>query len=345
MTTTTTTTTPSTADTGRGRQTRRRHVAGVRARRWARTLLLGALPVALISTFLVFLMTYLASGNPAAQKLGDRATPEEVTRLNASWGLDRSFPEQYLSWLGHAVRGDLGKSYFSGLSVTKSIGERLPVDASITLVAVVVAVLAGFAAGILAALRQGGITDRAITVLAAAATTIPEFWLAIMFVSLFSLTLGWLPSGGYVPLTEDPGQWLLHVLLPGGSLGLAVAAQVARQLRTSLLAAFGAHYVLGARVRGLSTPRILFGHILRNAAAPAIATLGLAIPTLLGGAVIAEAIFGLPGLGQYALSGAQSHDIPVIQGVLVVSIVLVLSCNLAVDAFLGWLRPATRGTR
>jgi peptide/nickel transport system permease protein len=307
-----------------------------------RALLLGVVPVFLISTFVVFLMTYLATANPAAQKLGDTATPAQIDALNHLWGLDQPFLTQYVTWLGDAVTGDLGRSYLSDVSVADSIAQRLPVDISITVVAIVVAVVLGFTFGIVAAVRRGGIVDRAITAIAAALVTIPEFWLAIMLVVLFAVTLSWLPSGGYVAITEDPTQWLVHMLLPGGSLGLTVAATVALQLRNSLVAALREDFVVGARVRGLSPRRILLGHALRNASAPAVATVGLAVPALLGGAVIAETIFGLPGLGQYALTGAQSHDIPVIQGVLVVTIAIVLACNLAIDGLLAWLRPATR---
>jgi peptide/nickel transport system permease protein len=287
-------------------------------------------------------MTYLGTANPAAAKLGETATPADIARLNAHWGLNRGFFEQYGTWLWHAVRGNLGVSYFSDVPVAQSIGERLPVDLSITLVAVVVAVLAGFAAGIVAAVRRDGFVDRAVTAVASVLVTIPEFWLAIMAIVLFSVTLGWLPSGGYVPIRQDPVAWLRNMLLPGATLGLTVAASVARQLRTSLVAELEQDYVVGARVRGLSARRVLFVHALRNAAAPAVATVGLAVPMLLGGAVIAESIFGLPGLGQLALNGATSHDIPVIQGVLVVTVAIVLVSNVLVDGVLGALRPATR---
>jgi peptide/nickel transport system permease protein len=300
---------------------------------------LGVPPVALMSTLIVFLMTYLATANPAAQKLGDTATPADIARLNAEWGLDRGFFAQYGTWLWHALHGNLGVSYFSDVPVAESIGERLPVDLSIAVVAVVVGVLAGFAFGILAAVRRDGIVDRAVTAVSSVLVTIPEFWLAIMAIVVFSVTLRWLPSGGYVPLTRDPVAWLEHMLLPGVTLGLTVAASVARQLRTSLVAELERDYVVGARVRGLSPRRVLFVHVLRNAAAPAVATVGLAVPVLLGGAVIAESIFGLPGLGQLALNGATSHDIPVIQGVLITTVAIVLVSNLAVDAVIARLRP------
>src|SRR3954452_12092993 len=149
---------------------------------------LGAPPVALISTLIVFLMTYLATANPAAQKLGDTATPADIARLNAQWGLDRGFFEQYGSWLWNAVHGNLGVSYFSDVPVADSIGERLPVDLSIAVVAVVVAVLAGFAFRIIAAVRRDGMVDRAVTPVSWVLVTIPEFWLAIMAIVVFSVT-------------------------------------------------------------------------------------------------------------------------------------------------------------
>jgi peptide/nickel transport system permease protein len=311
-------------------------------RRLGRTLALGAVPVALISTLIVFAMTCAATANPAAQKLGENATPADIARLNHEWGLDRGFLDQYLSWLSGALHGDFGVSYFSDIPVAESIGQRIPVDLSITIVAIVVAIVVGFTFGIVAAVRRDGWVDRAITAVSSVLVTIPEFWLAIMAIVLFSVTLGWLPSGDYTPLTRDPVGWLQHMALPGASLGLTVAASVARQLRTSLVATLDEDFVTGARVRGLSPRRVLFAHALRNASAPAVAVLGLAVPTLLGGAVIAESIFGLSGLGQLALDGATNHDIPVIQGVLVVTIAIVLVSNLAVDGLLGWLRPATR---
>jgi peptide/nickel transport system permease protein len=319
---------------------------GIAAPRWlrpiTRALLLGAVPVFLISTFLVFLMTYLATANPAAQKLGENATDAQIAALNHHWGLDQPFLTQYVTWLGHAVTGDLGTSFLSDTSVAEAIGQRLPIDLSVTIVALVVAIVVGFGLGVLAAVRRGGVADRVVTVFASVFVTIPEFWLAIMLVVLFAVTLGWLPSGGYVPFGDDPWLWLQHMILPGVSLGLTVGAAVALQLRNSLVATLQEDFIVGARVRGLSPRRILLGHALRNAAAPAVAAIGLAVPTLLGGAVIAETIFGLPGLGQYALAGAQNHDIPVIQGVLVVTIGIVLVCNLVVDALLAWLRPVTR---
>jgi peptide/nickel transport system permease protein len=304
--------------------------------------LLGALPVALISTLIIFLLTYLSKDNPAAQALGQTATPAAIARLNHLWGLDRSFPAQYFSWLGHALSGDLGRSWFTQMPVASSIWQRLPVDLSIAGIALFLAVLIGFPAGIISAVREGGITDRAVTLISSLAITIPVFWVGIMLVVVFSVRLRWLPATGYVAPGAGIGEWLSHTILPGFALSLLVAGTIARQLRTSVVAALQENYVVGARVRGLSQRRILLVHVLRNAAAPTVAAIGLEVPQLLGGAVITETVFALPGIGQYALEGAQNHDVPVIQGVLIVMVGLVLISNLGVDLLLGWMRPATR---
>ena len=314
------------------------------ARRLARTLLLGVVPVGLMSSVLVFLLTTLTQGNPAAQRLGESATPAAIARLNDELGLNRPLVAQYVHWLTGALSGHLGNSYISGESVSRNIIERVPVDLSLAIVALGLGIFWGFTLGIIAAVRRGGRIDRTVTAASVVALAIPDFWLAIVFVSVFAVSLSWLPSSGYVSLGTDPVEWARHIILPGVAVSLAYIGMVARQLRTSLVAALEENYIVGARMRGLSASRVLFGHALRNAAGPALVVVGLAIPQLFGSAVIAETVFALPGLGQYALAGAESHDVPVIQGVLLVSVAFVMISNLSVDALLGWLH-AERGRR
>jgi peptide/nickel transport system permease protein len=249
---------------------------------------------------------------------------------------------RYLDWLGGIVHGDFGSSYFTHTPVRTDIVQRLPVDLAITLAAVVLAVAFGFTAGVIAAYRRGSFVDRAITFVCSLAFTVPEFWLGILLVLLFSVHLGWLPAQGWVALGDDPVGWLQHVLLPGLSLSIPVGAVLARQLRTALVSVYEQNYVTGAVVRGFSARRVLLRHALRNALAPAVAALGLTIPYFLSGAVVVEQIFSLPGLGQYAINGATSQDMPIIQGVLMVTIAIVIISNLTVDFLLGWLRPGTR---
>jgi peptide/nickel transport system permease protein len=199
-----------------------------------------------------------------------------------------------------------------------------------------------FIVGLLAASRPNGIVDRAITALASIALAIPEFWFAILLVIFFAVKIRLFPATGYVTMATSTSQWAQHLILPSLTLAVPVAAVIARQLRISILKELDENYVTGALVRGYSRRRIMYKHVFRNGAAPAVATVGLYIPSLLGGAVIAETVFALPGVGQLAIDSAQAHDIPVIQGVLLVTIVVVLISNVTVDALLGWLRPGVR---
>jgi peptide/nickel transport system permease protein len=322
---------------GRGARARATRVPRVLRRIVAR-LTLGVLPVALVSSLTIFLLTHLTVGEPALIRLGDSATPTAVRALDRSWGWDRPLLAQYVSWLGNALHGDLGKSFMTNIPVSRSIGQCLPIDLSISLVALVLAIVVGASVGVLAAVRRDRLADRAITAISSVALTIPEFWLAILLVGVFSISLKWLPSSGYSTLAQGFLPWLRGIILPGVSLSVPLAAAIARQLRTSLVTALEEDYVVGARVRGLSSRRVLFGHVLRNAAGPTLVVIGLSVPPLLGGAVVAETVFGLPGLGQYAFAAAQNHDVPAIQGVLLVTVALVLVSNLLVDLLLVWLR-------
>lgn len=305
-------------------------------------ILLSTLTVALFSTLLIFALAYFSPSNPAATKLGENASPAAVAHLNHVMGLDRGFFAQYFSWIGDALHGDLGVSWFTGVPVGKSIATGLPVDLSVTGVALVMALLMGIPAGIIAGTRRGGFLDRAINVISSTAITLPVFWIGMVLVIVFAVKAKWLPATGYVPPSAGLWPWLSHLLLPGFSLSVLVAATIARLLRNSLVATLQENFVVGATVRGLSSRRILFRHVLRNAMAPTVTVIGLEIPQLLGAAVVTEALFALPGLGQLALTAAQEHDLPVIQGVLLVMVGIVLVCNLGIDALLGWLRPATR---
>jgi peptide/nickel transport system permease protein len=260
--------------------------------------------------------------------------------MNHQFGLDRPFLAQYGHWLLGVVRGNLGRSWFTGIPVWQSVSQRLPVDLALAVAAVLLAVVLGGVAGTVAAVRRGGWLDRAITVVGAAFTSVPAFVVGIGLVIVFAVTLHALPSLGYVSPAVSPGQWLQHLILPAVALSLDPAVAVARQLRTSLVGELRQNYVTGAVVRGLAPGRILGVHVLRNAAGPALTVLGNTIPTLIGGAIVTETVFALPGLGQLALASAEQRDVPVVQGVLLVTSALVVLANLAVNAGLGRLRPA-----
>jgi peptide/nickel transport system permease protein len=303
---------------------------------------LVVVPVALVSTFVTYALGSLTNANPAAAVLGDLATPADITRMNHQFGLDRPFLVQYVTWLGHALTGNLGQSYFTTIPVSTSVGQALPVDLSLAVLALSFAVLFGGAAGIAAALRQGSRLDRAVTLVCSGLATVPPFIVGIALIVVFSVLLKALPAGGYVGFSTDPGQWLRFALLPSLALSVEGAAAIARQLRTSLVGALRENYVLGAAARGLSSRRVLFRHVLRNAAGPAITVLGLEVPTLIGGAVVAEKIFNLPGVAQLALQAGSQHDIPVIQGTLLVTVGVVLVSNIAVNLALVRLSPQSR---
>ena len=302
--------------------------------------------VFLIATFATYALGALGGANPAATVLGQDATASSIAQLNHQFGLDRPFLVQYFSWLGHALTGNLGVSYFTSIPVSTSIGQALPVDFSLALLALGFAVVLGGAAGIGAAARRGGWFDRTVSAVCSGLSTVPPFLVGITLIVLFAVTFRLLPSGGYVPFTRDPGQWLRFAVLPALALSAEGAAAIARQLRTSLAGALQENYVLGAAARGLSVRTTLFRHVLRNAAGPALTVLGVQIPLLIGGAVVAEKMFALPGVAQLALQAGSERDVPVIQGTLLVTIGVVLISNIVVNAVLLRLTPqARRGTR
>jgi peptide/nickel transport system permease protein len=240
------------------------------------------------------------------------------------------------------AHGDLGTSWFNGVPVAQLIAQRLPISLSVAGAALVLGVTMGVLLGISAAVWRGSLIDRAVTLFASVAAALPPFVVAIVLILIFSLWLNLLPAAGYIPFSENPAAWLRIIAIPAMALSLEITADLARQLRAGLVAALGENYVIGARLRGLSPRRILFVHALRGAAGPALAMLALRIPILIGGAVVTETIFTMPGVGKMAADSALRGDVPVVQGTLVVSIMIVLVCSLAINALQGFLQPASR---
>jgi peptide/nickel transport system permease protein len=301
-------------------------------------------PIVFLSSFITYGLGALSNSDPAATILGqDAATPAAVARLNHALGLDRPLLVQYWHWLTQAVQGNLGRSYFSQIPVSQSIGQRLPVDLSIAVLAVILAVVIGGTAGTVAAIRRGGWLDRGVTVVCSAVSTLPAFVIGIILVVLFAVTIHVLPANGYVGPTTSVPEWLKYIILPSLALSLQVSADIARQLRTSLVEVLDRNYIVGATVRGLPYRRILVRHALRNAAGPALTVLGYDFPIMLSGAVAAEVVFSLPGLGQLVLESAQTRDIPVVQGLLLVISTFVIVVNLVVNTTLNWLYRTSDG--
>jgi peptide/nickel transport system permease protein len=301
-------------------------------------------PILVLSSFITYSLGALSNSNPAATILGqDAATPAAVAHLNHVLGLDKPLVAQYADWLWNAVRGNLGVSYFTQIPVSQSIAQRLPVDLSIAILAVILAVLIGGTAGLVAAVRRGGWVDRGVTVACSVVSTLPAFVVGIILVVIFAVAVKALPANGYVGPEQGVGRWLEHIILPSLALALQLASDIARQLRTSLVTVLEQNYITGARVRGLSRRRILFRHALRNAAGPALVIIGNGFPLMLASAVAAEAVFSLPGLGQLLLNAAQSRDIPVVQGLLLVVSTFVVVVNLVINTLLAFLYRSSEG--
>lgn len=300
----------------------------------------GVVLLFVIST-LTFLLLVWGSGNIGRNILGVNASQEQVAAKNIELGLDQSISRQYADWLNGAVRGDFGRSWFGGESVTTALTNRLRVTLTIVTGAVLIGAIASVILGVTAAVRGGG-TDRAVQAVGLVGFAIPGFLIAFALVAVFSLKLGWFGATGYVRPSESITGWLRSVSLPILSLSLASVASVSLQIRSAVKDSLGLDYVRTLRSRGLSSRRVLFKHIMRNASGPALAILGLQFIGLLGGAVIIERVFAIPGLGQVAVTSTQQGDIPLVMGLVVVMAVIVVVVNLAVDLTTAWLNPKAR---
>lgn len=299
-------------------------------------------PVFFVATFVTFALRAMSGLSPARIQLGEDATPDAIRNIESMWGLDRPFLAQYWDWFTGVLHGELGTSWVNGADIATLIGLGLGVSLSVAVLALVIGVVAGFLLGTVAALRRTTWVDRAITGFVTVISVMPAFVVGIVLVEIFAVGLDLLPSAGYVPATAGVGPWLAHIILPALALSFDVVADVARQLRAGLVSAYRENYVTGAVVRGLSPRRIFFGHVLRNGMGPALATLGLKFPALVGASVVTEWIFGLQGFGRFANDSAQAGDVPAVQGVLVVSIALVVTFNLIVNIVLGRVTPAAQ---
>lgn len=304
--------------------------------------LLRAAPVLFVTAAVTFLLGAFAKQEPADLLLGEAATPEAVMELNHELGRDRPLVVQFGTWIWDALRGDLGESWFTGIPITTTIADRLPVSLSIAGAALVLAVIVGGGAGLLAAIRRGSWIDTTVTIVASTLATLPPFVVSILLILLFGVAIPILPTGGYTPFTQDPAGWLACIILPAIALSLEAAADIARQLRTALVHTYDTNFIRGALLRGLSPTRVLFRHALPHAAGPALSVIGIQVPRLVGGAIIAEQIFSLPGLGLMAYDGATQGDMPVVLGSVMVIVVVVLISTFVIDLLLTVLNPHER---
>lgn len=300
------------------------------------------IPVFVFGTMITFLLGSLSGLSPAGLQLGESATPEAVAALEHNWGLDRPIYVQYLDWFTALFRGDLGRSWSNGQPISDQLLQRALISLSVAGLALVIGITLGFTLGALAGLRQGTAVDRAITAFATFISVMPAFVVGIVLVAIFAVGLHLLPSAGYVPIERGVGLWLSHLILPAVALSFDMVADVARQLRVGLIQARRENYVIGALVRGLSERRVFWVHVVRNAIGPTLTILGMKFANVLGGAVVLESIFALSGYGVFASHSALQGDVPAVQGVLVVSVVLVVGFNLIVNLVLSRVMPAAR---
>lgn len=295
----------------------------------------------LVSIF-VFSLVLIVPGDPAIAVVGDTADVEYIAAVREELGLNDPILVQYGRWVGNAVQGDFGDSLISGQDVLEGLWVRIPATFSLMLVSVFFALVIGVPAGIAAGLKPDTLIDRAVSAMASLGVAIPNFWLGLLLVILFAINLGWLPAIGYSPFTEGPVDWLKSLLLPAFTLGTAGAAEIARQTRAGVADVHRREFVRTAYAYGLPTRRVVGRHVLRSASLPVVTVLGLQVARLLGGSVIIEAVFGIDGIGSFAVQGVIQRDFPVVQGMVLVVTLVVLVVNLLVDLSYAALNPRVR---
>jgi peptide/nickel transport system permease protein len=296
----------------------------------------------LFLTALIFFLMQAVLGDPVVLMLGRDADPETVANLRHDLGFDRPTHRQYADWLGRLLAGDWGRSFRTSEPVLEAIAARLPVSLELTGLALLVAVVLALALGVVAAVRRGTPIDLAVSIVTGLGVAMPNFWIAILLIFLFSLQLRWLPSSGNVPFLEDPLGNLRGMLLPTVTLSAAYLANLARLTRTKMLEALESDYVRTARAKGVTGARVLAVHALRNSLLPVLSILGVSVSRLLGGAVVTETIFALPGVGVLLVDSILSRDFPVVQGVIIVVTVGVFATNLLVELAYAIVDPRIR---
>jgi peptide/nickel transport system permease protein len=308
--------------------------------------LLSLIPVLLVVSFVVFMLVELVPGDAATTVAGGvNATPERIAEVREELGLDRPVLERYGDWLVDAVQLDFGTSYLNragGNTVAEDIELRLPVSLGLALAGLFVAIVVGVPLGILAGMRPGAAVDRASVTGTSLGLAIPNFVMAFLLITVFAINLGWFPALGYTKFTDDPLEWLEKITLPAIALGLFAAASVARQTRAAIVDVLQSNYVRTALAVGMSRRTTVVKYAFKNAAIPTVTVLGLQLATLIGGVVIIEQIFSIPGMGQYMLRALTLPDVPVIQGVTITFVVIYVLLNLLVDITYGYLNPRVR---
>ncbi len=301
--------------------------------------LLQMIPVLFFVSVIIFVLINLVPGDAARLFLGEEAPPEALASLRRELGLDQPLYIQYLRWVGGMMRGDFGRSFKDNRPVLATLLQKVPVTAELTAAALLIAWAIAIPAGVLAAWRQRTAADYGASATALVGLSIPNFWLGIMLIYLFAVHLRWLPASGFAPPTEDLGRNLRTIVMPAFVLGVVLAAVVMRQLRSSMVEVLAADFVRTAQAKGLAARAVLVRHALRNAVIPVVTVMGIQMGTLLGGAVITETIFAVPGLGQLAVNAIYTRDYPMLEGVVMTSALAILLINLLVDVVYSLIDP------
>lgn len=301
--------------------------------------LLQALPVLVLATFVVFSLLKLMPGDIAITLAGENATEERIHEIRELYGLNRPFLVQYGNWLAHAMQGDLSKSLANGEAVATSIARAFPNTLLIVVLAMAVALGLGVPLGMLAASRPDGLRDRLVTSIASLGIAVPNFWLAMLLVAWLALNFGWFPATGAVALKDDPLRALHHAILPALALAAGGVAEVSRQLRSSLVEILSSPQVRTLRAKGLSAGVILWKHGLKSAGVNLLTVATLLFNRMLAATVVVEAVFAIPGMGNLIVNAALTRDLPVVQGVVFVMVLVVISINLAADLLYTVLDP------
>jgi peptide/nickel transport system permease protein len=304
--------------------------------------LLATVPVLFLVTAGVFLLLHLTPGDPVDAMMAESVDASAKESLRRELGLDRPIHVQYAAWMGRLVRGDLGRSIRNGEPVIENVSRRLRPSLELALFAMTISLLVAFPVAIVSAIRHNTGVDRLGTTFALFGICMPNFLLALLLIFVFGVTLRWLPISGYLDPLEEGWTGLRSLVLPAVTLGLALAAVITRTLRSSLLEALAEDYVRTARAKGLSEWVVIRGHVLKNALIPVVTVLGLQLGTLIGGAVITEYVFALPGVGRLVVDAVFARDYPLVQGVILLIAVGFIASNLLVDLLYGWIDPRIR---
>jgi peptide/nickel transport system permease protein len=315
-------------------------VAEVRG--WIVGRLLALVAILAAISMVTFALLALIPGDPATVMLGAEASRQSIAQLHKDLGLDRPLPFRFAIWLRDALHGNLGYSIFSHRAVSAMIAERLSTTLTLCLLALIIAVVVGVSTGVLGAVRQDGAADQLVRLFQLVGLSVPDFWLGILLLLVFSVQLRLVPLVGYKTITESFWTALRFLALPAFALGLVQAANVARMTRAYMLEVLRQDYVRTARAKGLGGRRIIYRHALRNALPPVVTVLGIQVGALLSGVVVVETVFGLPGIGQLVLSAILTRDYPLIQGVMLYTAVIYALANLVVDVSYGVMDPRVR---